>query len=95
MVSLTSFIMLLIEQVHACGALNPGDRPGESPMSDLTVRLSSQLAVEIENPFGHDANDLPLERFCSTVEANCIDLLEIVQPVRGAVQPAHLEMNPP
>ena len=27
-----------------------------------------EIGVEIENPFGHDVNDLPLERFCLTVE---------------------------
>ncbi|MCA1684954.1 MAG: hypothetical protein LC745_03005, partial [Planctomycetia bacterium] len=27
-----------------------------------------EIGVEIENPFGHDVNDLPLESFCRTVE---------------------------
>ena len=27
-----------------------------------------EIGVEIENPFGSDSNDLPLERFCRTIE---------------------------
>ena len=34
-----------------------------------------QLAVEIENPFGTDFNDLPLEMFCLTVESDALRLL--------------------
>jgi len=33
-----------------------------------------EIGVEIEDPFGHDSNDLPLERFCATIER---DLLEV------------------
>jgi len=33
-----------------------------------------EIGVEIENPFGDDDNDLPLERICATIEA---DLLAI------------------
>lgn len=29
-----------------------------------------EIGVEIENPFGEDANDLPLDRMCATIEAN-------------------------
>jgi len=34
------------------------------------------IATEIENPFGHDTNDLPLELFCATIEAECLLLLD-------------------
>jgi len=27
-----------------------------------------EIGVEIEDPFGLDGNDLPLEKFCTTVE---------------------------
>jgi hypothetical protein len=33
------------------------------------------IAVEIENPFGHDYNDLPLATICQTIESNCYELL--------------------
>jgi ion channel-forming bestrophin family protein len=29
-----------------------------------------EIGVQIENPFGTDPNDLPLERFCATIEAD-------------------------
>jgi putative membrane protein len=29
-----------------------------------------EIGVEIENPFGHDDNDLPLEAICATIERN-------------------------
>ncbi|WP_426752168.1 bestrophin family protein [Myxococcus sp. Y35] len=29
-----------------------------------------EIGVEIEDPFGHDDNDLPLERICETIRAN-------------------------
>lgn len=35
------------------------------------------IGVEIENPFGHDDNDLPLERFCATIQS---DLLGLAAP---------------
>ncbi len=31
-----------------------------------------ELGVEIEDPFGEDENDLPLERFCETVRSNLL-----------------------
>ena len=42
------------------------------PVVSLTAFLVlciEQLAVQIENPFGYDANDLPLHSFTCTVEA--------------------------
>lgn len=35
-----------------------------------------EIGLEIENPFGHDPNDLPLERFCYVLQN---DILELVQ----------------
>jgi putative membrane protein len=29
-----------------------------------------EIGVEIEGPFGHDANDLPLEDICETIHRN-------------------------
>jgi putative membrane protein len=33
-----------------------------------------EIGVEIEDPFGMDPNDLPLERFCETIERNLMAL---------------------
>jgi len=34
------------------------------------------IAVEIENPFGHDFNDLPIDSICQTIEGNLFELLQ-------------------
>jgi putative membrane protein len=39
-----------------------------------------EIGVEIEDPFGFDENDLPLERFCQTIEAN---LLAVLNPAEA------------
>lgn len=36
-----------------------------------------QIGVEIENPFGHDANDLPLDAICNTMLRNIEDLITL------------------
>ena len=41
-----------------------------------------EIGVEIENPFGDDLNDLPLNRFCETIENELWDLLPQESPVR-------------
>jgi predicted membrane chloride channel (bestrophin family) len=35
-----------------------------------------EIGVEIEDPFGYDDNDLPLERICATIEKNLREVLE-------------------
>jgi putative membrane protein len=35
-----------------------------------------EIGVEIEDPFGFDENDLPLERFCQVIEANLLAVLD-------------------
>jgi putative membrane protein len=41
-----------------------------------------EIGVEIEDPFGVDDNDLPLERLCATIER---DLLALIDPAgRGS-----------
>ena len=35
-----------------------------------------QMALEIEQPFGDDPDDLPLEDFCLAIEQSCLDFLE-------------------
>ena len=39
-----------------------------------------EIGVEIEDPFGEDENDLPLERFCGTIERNLTALLSTAAP---------------
>jgi putative membrane protein len=34
-----------------------------------------QIGIEIENPFGYDANDLPLDAICDTMQRNIEDLV--------------------
>jgi len=40
-----------------------------------------EIGVEIEDPFGHDENDLPLSQFCDTIER---DLREMVETAGNA-----------
>jgi ion channel-forming bestrophin family protein len=42
-----------------------------------------EIGVEIEDPFGEDTNDLPLEKICATIEQNLLEL-QIGEPVAGA-----------
>ncbi len=42
-----------------------------------------EIGVEIEDPFGEDTNDLPLEKICETIEQNLLEL-QVVQPVTAA-----------
>jgi ion channel-forming bestrophin family protein len=35
------------------------------------------IGIEIENPFGHDANDLPLDQICATMKRNVDDLISL------------------
>lgn len=36
-----------------------------------------EIGVEIENPFGHDTNDLPLEEFCETITRDLFGVLRL------------------
>ena len=48
------------------------------PVEALTAWIAlsiEQLAVEIENPFGQDDNDLPLDTYLTTITADCERLL--------------------
>ncbi len=35
-----------------------------------------EIGIEIENPFGHDPNDLPLEKFCYILQNDIAELIE-------------------
>jgi len=34
-----------------------------------------EIGIEIENPFGYDANDLPLDAICHTINSNIEDYI--------------------
>ena len=36
-----------------------------------------EIGIEIENPFGHDANDLPLDNICTVMQRNIDDLITL------------------
>ncbi|KAI8837825.1 Bestrophin/UPF0187 [Chytridium lagenaria] len=39
------------------------------------------LGLEIENPFGYDPNDLPLDRYCETIKREVDDLIRTRRPI--------------
>ncbi len=41
-----------------------------------------KIGIEIENPFGYDANDLPLDAICDTMKRNIEDLITLTPSVR-------------
>lgn len=45
-----------------------------------------EIGVEIENPFGYDADDLPLDAICATMLRNIEDLISLVPSVRDGVE---------
>ncbi len=48
----------------------------------FTVFGVEEIGIEIENPFGYDANDLPLDTICSTMQRNIEDLITLAPCVR-------------
>jgi ion channel-forming bestrophin family protein len=48
----------------------------------FTVFGIEQIGIEIENPFGHDANDLPLENICKTIQTNIEELINFALRVK-------------
>ncbi len=47
----------------------------------FTVFGIEEIGIEIENPFGRDANDLPLDQICATMEKNINDLITLAPEV--------------
>ena len=43
----------------------------------FTVFGIEEIGVEIENPFGYDADDLPLDQICRTMQVNINDLIRV------------------
>jgi len=48
----------------------------------FTVFGIEEIGIEIENPFGCDPNDLPLDRICQTMQINIEDLITLAPCVR-------------
>ena len=48
----------------------------------FTLLGIEEIGIEIENPFGHDPNDLPLDAICSNLQRNMEDLITLVPTVR-------------
>lgn len=48
----------------------------------FTVFGIEEIGIEIENPFGKDPNDLPLEQICQTMKINIEDLITLAPCVR-------------
>jgi putative membrane protein len=46
-------------------------------MISFTLFGIEEIGIEIENPFGHDANDLPLDAICTTIRRNIEDLMTL------------------
>ena len=45
-----------------------------------------EIGIEIENPFGHDPNDLPLDNICATMQRNIEDLISLSPSVHNRVE---------
>ncbi len=48
----------------------------------FTVFGIEEIGIEIENPFGLDPNDLPLDDICNTMQRNIQDLITLAPSVR-------------
>ena len=57
--------------------------PAVSCIGFLFLNLEN-VALEIEQPFGHDANDLPLENYCAGIERVLLNLIRSARERAGA-----------
>ncbi|MGM3306644.1 bestrophin family protein [Anabaena sp. WFMT] len=48
-----------------------------SALVSFTLLGIEAIGLEIENPFGYDANDLPLDNICTTMKRNIYDLTSL------------------
>ena len=53
-----------------------------------------EIGTEIENPFGDDANDLPLEEICATISKDIEDLIAINSQDKLEITNSNLELTP-
>ncbi len=52
----------------------------------FTLLGIEEIGIEIENPFGYDANDLPLDAICNTMLRNIEDLTTLTPTVNNYTQ---------
>ena len=45
-------------------------------MTSFVLLGSEEVAIQLEQPFGDDMNDLPLDSYCFTLEADLMTLLD-------------------
>ena len=45
-----------------------------------------EIGIEIENPFEHDTNDLPLDSICATMQRNIGDLISLSPSIHARVK---------
>jgi ion channel-forming bestrophin family protein len=43
----------------------------------FTLLGIEEIGIQIEDPFGRDSNDLPLDNICSTMQRNIADLIAL------------------
>ena len=49
----------------------------------FTLLGIEEIGIEIENPFGYDRNDLPLDGICSTMQRNIEDLITLTPSIKS------------
>lgn len=73
-ISLAALLLLEVNPAPRTAATPPAaDFPPSSRPSPFQVE---EIAVQIENPFGLEVNDLPLDAYCLTVQADVLRLLD-------------------
>ncbi|MEO1295397.1 MAG: bestrophin family ion channel [Cyanobacteria bacterium J06636_16] len=60
----------MVDTLHGWTALMTG-------LISFAVFGIEAIGIEIENPFGHDPNDLPLDAICQTMHCNIEDLITL------------------
>ncbi|HEY9613914.1 bestrophin family protein [Allocoleopsis sp.] len=53
-----------------------------------------EIGTEIENPFGDDANDLPLDEICATISQDIEDLIRVNSQKQLSINNTELELTP-
>lgn len=52
------------------------------------------IAEEVEQPFGYDGDDLPLERYCETIRASAAQALGVPEAIPAVPLPPHPRLTP-
>ncbi len=60
-----------------------GWTPAVVMLISFTLFGIEEIGIEIENPFGHDPNDLPLDTICATMIRNIEDLITVTPSLQG------------